>query len=106
MTKEQFKLLYAKDKNLALSAAKVLGYKVEAEDYDEEELEGLKTRAWKNAADKQSILEDTIALFKDSTTLQEAANKVDPSFLRKLFNFPGDITSTRISKVLSKILKL
>ena len=33
-------------------------------------------------------------------------NKVDESFMRKIFAFPNDITSTRIAKVIGKLLKL
>ena len=33
-------------------------------------------------------------------------DKVDKSFMRKIFAFPNDITSTRIAKVIGKLLKL
>lgn len=33
-------------------------------------------------------------------------DKVDKTFMRKIFAFPQDITSTRIAKVIGKLLKL
>ena len=42
----------------------------------------------------------------EDSKLEDAIDSVDSSFLRKLYNFPGDLTTHRIAKVLSKISHL
>lgn len=66
-------------------------------------MQQLMVQAQKNAEERLTLIEQAQKLFESSQTLCEAADKADKTFLRKLFNFPGDITTHRIAKVLAKI---
>ncbi len=60
-------------------------------------------RAKANAAERLQLIKDVIALFEADPALANKADDFDSSFLRKIYHFPGDITSHRIANVLSKI---
>lgn len=52
---------------------------------------------------KRNYLVRTLQGINFTKAQKKKIDKIDPKFLRKLYNFPGDITTHRIHKVLSKI---
>ena len=67
-------------------------------------LEAIQKRAeenWKEATAIREAMQGEL-----TPVLEQQINKVDKSFMRKIFAFPNDITSTRIAKVIGKLLKL
>lgn len=59
--------------------------------------------ASKNASDLITLKKDMRTLIESKLLLADKIREVDPNFIRKLYHFPGDITSHRIQKVLEKI---
>ena len=73
-------------------------------------LEALQKRAeqnWKEAIAIREAMQVLILNDPDQNVKVDVLiDKVDKSFMRKIFAFPNDITSTRIAKVIGKLLKL
>ena len=64
-------------------------------------------RNWKEATAIRNDMQTLILNDPDqSVKVDELIDKVDKTFMRKIFAFPQDITSTRIAKVIGKLLKL
>ena len=76
----------------------------------------LQERAAKNWEEHLAIKKEISSLLKiegakwslpgerEITNLEKEIKKVDKDFVRKMIFFSGDITSTRIAKVISKVL--
>lgn len=69
-------------------------------------------RAQRNWDERNEIVKETQQLLSKLTDVNNTPFKeipffkeTDPKFLMKLFNFPGDITTHRISNTLSKTLE-
>ena len=65
----------------------------------------LQKRAEQNCKEATAIRNEMQELINDNN-ITLLIDKVDKSFMRKIFAFPQDITSTRIAKVIGKLLKL
>ena len=65
----------------------------------------LQKRAEQNWKEATAIRTEMQELINDSN-ITLLIDKVDKTFMRKIFGFPNDITSTRIAKVIGKLLKL
>lgn len=62
---------------------------------------------WKEATAIRNDMQNLILNDPDhNVKVDTLIGKVDKSFMRKIFAFPNDITSTRIAKVIGKLLKL
>lgn len=68
-------------------------------------LEALQKRADQNWKEAIAIRTEMQELINDNN-ITLLIDKVDKTFMRKIFAFPQDITSTRIAKVIGKLLKL
>lgn len=62
----------------------------------------IKKQAEENAKQRLHLIKEIEKLLRDDTFRAEI-RKIDSSFIRKIINFPGDITTHRIAKVLSKL---
>ena len=64
-------------------------------------LSDIEANAYCNWLTRKAIIDD----LKEALTpaIEKKIRKVDPKFLGKLYNYPGDTTTHRISKVLSAI---
>jgi hypothetical protein len=62
----------------------------------------IKKQAEENWKERAVLMQHMKDLCEDDE-ICEAIHKVDKSFIRKLYNFPGDITTHRIHNVLTKI---
>lgn len=59
-------------------------------------------RAQENAKQRLELIEEVQKLLQDEETWQKIL-KIDYEFPRKVIHYPGDITTHRIAKVLSKL---
>lgn len=70
----------------------------------------LQKRAERNWIEANAIRNDMQTMILNdpdqNIKVETLINKVDKTFMRKIFSFPQDITSTRIAKVIDKVLKL
>ena len=69
-------------------------------------LKTIQTKAAKNRDERLSIINSLVDEMDKDKSLIKKINKIDKTFVRKIFHFPGDITSHRIAKVLQKVSEL
>jgi hypothetical protein len=61
--------------------------------------------AKENATQRLELIRQTQEYFKHtSTELDELVSKLDASFLKKLYNFPGDLSTHRIAKIMERLV--
>ena len=58
------------------------------------------------AAERTKLMEDVKNLLNEEPHLRDVITSFDTTFIRKLYNYPGDITSFRIGKVMRKLLTM
>lgn len=62
-------------------------------------MDQLKYRARENWKQHKEIIADTQAYFRSNPTLLAKVKTKDANFVRKLYDYPGDLTTCRIEKI-------
>lgn len=66
-------------------------------------LKEIKRAAAKNAAERLELIKMLLGRMDRDEHLRKRIDNIDDSFIRKMYRFPGDITTHRIATVLEKI---